>query len=79
MKSSELFGVLVRIIGLVIVLTALCQIAFAILNLIGGGPGNVGAMLLYGIPALLVGLWFLRGARALVSFAFPEDTREGQS
>ncbi len=74
MKPSEMFGVIVRTIGLVIVLTALFQVFFAILNLVGGGPGNVVVMLLYGIPALLVGLWFLRGAKALISFAFPEDT-----
>jgi len=74
MKLSELFGVIVRTIGLIFVLTALWQVFSAILNLVGGGPGNVVVMLLYGIPALLVGLWFLRGAKALISFAFPQDT-----
>ncbi len=74
MKPSEMFGVMVRTIGLIIFLTVLCQVLIAILNLVGGGPGNVVGMLLYGIPALLVGLWFLRGAKALISFAFPEDT-----
>jgi len=73
MKPSELFGVVVRTMGLLFVLTALLKVFSAILNLVGGGPGNVLAMLLYGIPALLVGLWFLRGAKALISFAFPED------
>ncbi len=74
MKPSELFGVIVRTIGLILVLSALCQVFIAILNLVGGGPGNVVGMLLYGIPALLVGLWFLRGAKALICFAFAEDT-----
>ncbi len=74
MKPSELFGVVVRTIGLIIFLTALFQVFIGILNLVGGGPGNVVGMLLYGIPALLVGLWFLRGAKALISFAFAEDT-----
>ena len=74
MKPSELFGVVVRTIGLITVLTALRQVLMAIPNLVGGGPGNVVGMLFYGIPALLVGLWFLRGAKALICFAFPENT-----
>ena len=74
MKPSELFGVFVRTMGLFLVLGALCQIFLAILNLVGGGPQNVFGMLLYGVPVLLVGLWFLRGPKALISFAFPKET-----
>ena len=73
MKPSELFGVIVRAIGLPLVLAALWQLLGAVVNLVGGGPGNVVAMFMTGIPALVVGLWFLRGAKALVSFAFPEE------
>jgi len=74
MKPSDLFGVVVRTIGLIIiVLAALWQVFRAIASLDDWGSGNVVGMLVYGIPALLVGLWFLRGAKALISFAFPED------
>lgn len=70
MKPSELFGVFVRTMGLFLTLAALLQIFLAILK----GPQNVFGMLLFGVPMLLVGLWFLRGAKALISFAFPQDT-----
>ena len=74
MKASELFGVVVRVIGLIMTMCGVWQISFAILNLVGGGPVNVIVMSLCGIPALLVGLWFLRGATSLILFAYyPED------
>lgn len=75
MKPSDLFGVVVRAMGLILVLTALWKLLGAVVNLVGGGPGNVLAMVVSGVPALLVGLWLLRGAKALVSFAFPEESR----
>jgi len=79
MKPSELFGVFVRTMGLFLILAALWKIFLAILNLVGGGPQNVLGMLLYGVLMLLVGLWFLRGPKALISFAFPERTCESRS
>jgi len=40
------------------------------LGVIGGGP--TGGMLFFGIPALLVGLFLLRGgADVIVKFAYP--------
>jgi hypothetical protein len=37
-------------------------------------------LLLLAVPALLLGLWFLRGARAVVRFAYPDaEAAEGGS
>lgn len=69
MKPAELFGVVIRTIGLLLLVSAVSQILWALINLIGGGPGNAAVMLLIGIPCFLVGSWFLRGAPILVSYA----------
>jgi len=73
MKSVEVFGIVVRTIGLIMVLAAFGLIFPAILGLVMGGPAGLGGLLFYGIPALALGLWMLRGARQLVSFAFSTD------
>jgi len=78
MKPRELFGVLVRTIGVVLFLPAVFATSFALLGLVLGGPGEVIGMLWFGIPALVVGLWLLRGANALVAFAFPENESENK-
>ncbi len=73
MKPSDVFGIVVRTVGLLITLTALWSIGWALLSLAGGGPGNAAGLLIFGIPELLIGLWLLRGAKPLVRFAFPEE------
>ena len=75
MKAAEVFGIVVRAVGLIVVLLALGLIFPAILSLVMGGPGELIGLLFYGIPALVVGLWLLRGAGPLVSFAFPRNPR----
>ncbi|MBN2128483.1 MAG: hypothetical protein JW741_03270 [Sedimentisphaerales bacterium] len=77
MNAADVFGVIVRTIGLLILLGALWQIALGLLALLGGGPYNTIALLLSGIPALLLGLWFLKGAKFLMAYAYPkEETNE---
>ena len=68
MKPTELFGVAVRTIGLTLFVFALFATGFALLGLLLGGPGEVIGILWFGVPALLVGLWLLRGADAMVAF-----------
>ena len=72
MNASDVFGVIVRTIGLLVLLAALWQIAVALLTLVAGGPGNALALLLSGIPALLLGLWLLSGAKFLIAYAYPK-------
>ncbi len=70
MKSAEAFGVAVRTVGLLVLLSAAWTTFLGALGVIGGGP--TGGMLFFGIPALLVGLFLLRGgADVIVKFAYP--------
>ena len=73
MRPSDAFGVIIRSIGLLLILSALWVLFWAILNLVGGGPGNVLGMMISGIPMLFVGIWFLGGAPSLVSFAYRDN------
>ncbi len=73
MKPSELFGVLVRTVGLVVTLSALGLIGLAILSAVMGGPESVLGLLIRGIPTLLVGLWLLSGAEWLVRLVYRSE------
>ena len=64
MKPSDIFGIVVRTMGLILVLVALGSSIPAMVQ-----PG----VLFFGIPVLLLGLWLLRGGKAVVSFAYPEE------
>lgn len=74
MKASEAFGVAIRSVGLLLVLSAMWQLFSALMNTVGGAQGSpIAGLLVSGVPTLLVGLWLLRGAPVLVRFAFPEE------
>ena len=72
MKPSEIFGIVVRTVGLILTLAAFSQIYFAMLNAVGGGPGYAIGFF-FGIPGLAAGLWLLRGGKSVVLFAFPKE------
>ena len=72
MKPSELFGVVVRVTGLILSLVGIWQVSIGILNLVFGGPVIL-PFLLRGVPMLIIGRWFLRGAPKLITFAYPEE------
>lgn len=73
MRPAEAFGVAVRTIGLLILLSATWAILLGALAVAGGGPGQVTGLLFFGIPALAVGFFLLRGgADVVVDFAYPE-------
>ena len=78
MKPSGLFGVVVRSVGLLLTLSAMWCIFWAILNLVLGGPGNVVGMLVAGIPALLVGSWLLLGASGLAAAVYSNEPKKDQ-
>ena len=67
MKSSEAFGVVVRSVGLILVVSALGSLISAL-----AAPG----VLLLAIPTLFVGLWLLRGAPGVIDYAYPDRDRE---
>lgn len=75
MTDRDVFGIIVRTVGLMITLAAAWLILLGLFGLISAS-GQVAGLLFYGIPALFVGLWLLRGARSIVSFAFSKDQDE---
>jgi hypothetical protein len=76
MRPFELFGVVVRSVGLLLVLSAAWVLFWAMVNLLLGGPGNVAGMLVGGIPVLLVGIWLLRGGSNLAARVYPQESED---
>jgi len=76
MTNRDVFEIIVRTVGLMITLAAAWQILLGLFGLISGALAQFAGSLFYGIPALFVGLWLLRGARSIVSFAFSKDQGE---
>ncbi|MGW8255939.1 MAG: hypothetical protein ACWGMZ_00485 [Thermoguttaceae bacterium] len=73
MKPADLFGVVIRSLGLLFLMWGLWSLFLAFLQLLLGGPGNVLSMTIGSIPALFVGIWFLSGAKSLVYLAYQEE------
>ena len=74
MKQSEIFGVIVRAAGLLLLLMAARHLCGAVINLAFGGS-EPAAGFFSGIPEIIVSLWLLRGAKHLVAFAFPGEAK----
>jgi hypothetical protein len=76
MKPSEAFGVVVRSVGLLILLPAIWSLFWIALTCIVAhtAPNNIMALIINGILALFVGIWFLGGAPGLVSLAYPDKS-----
>ncbi len=74
MKPVELFGVIVRTVGLLITVGAMFWIFVATVHLILERPVSlVLEVYLYGVPGLFVGLYFLSGAELLVRSVYPKE------
>ncbi len=78
MKPQELFGVVIRTIGLLLSLSSLWFFFMALLSVIGGGPVSPIGLIIYGIPTLFVGVWFLGGAPLIVSLAYQQELEREQ-
>jgi hypothetical protein len=72
MKPVELFGVIVRTIGLLVAMGSLSSMCVHLISVVVGGPGSLGGLLL-GIPGLFVGIYFLSGAELLVDSVYPKE------
>ena len=71
MQEKSIFSLVVRSVGLIVVVVSAGFLIPGTLSLLMGGP--LGGLLFYGVPALLLGLWLLRGAQSIVSFAYPNE------
>ena len=72
MKPVDVFGIIVRTVGLIITLGIAWRMCVSITMLLGGSWADLMNLLFY-IPLLLVSLWLLHGAHALVNFAYPGE------
>ncbi len=72
MNPVNVFAVVVRTVGLLVCLGSGMVLFWALLNLLLGGPLSALGLTIINAPTFGVGLWLLRGAPSVVSFAFPE-------
>ena len=73
MKQSEIFSLIVRTVGLLTCLFAVYHMSIAIVALFSPAIGTGFLMFIAYVPVMLLGLWLLRGAKKLMSFAYPEE------
>ena len=82
MKARDLFGVLIRVLGMILVLYAIWNLAFAVafnITLLTSHDSDMSAYYTFGIPALVMGFGLLRFGRQIVRFSYPtnkDDTEE---
>ena len=76
MTPVQLFGVVVRALGLVMIVYGVGMGFFGLIALVSPNPGVFIIILPATIVLLAAGLWLLRGAKSLIEFAYPE-TRGG--
>jgi hypothetical protein len=77
MRAKEIFGVAVRLIGLVCLYQGLAAVPTAVASICPVFPhfyfrNLLPSLFMVGWP-LLVGYWLVRGARWLVRLAYPEE------
>ena len=70
MKPSEVFGIFIRCVGLVLALVGLNALYRAVIMLVQNIAFVSFTPLVLGIPTLVLGVWFLRGAPWLVFFSY---------
>ena len=78
MKARDLFGVLIRVLGMILVLYAIWNLSFAVafsISLLHGTShdSDMSAYYIFGVPALVVGIGLLRFGRQIVRFSYPTN------
>jgi len=75
MTGRDLFGVVLRVAGLILVVYALWNLGYAFFALVGmPAPKDVQLQwyFVFGMLSLLVGVYFLRGAPHVLRFSYPK-------
>ena len=72
MKPSEVFGIFIRCVGLVLALFGLHELFRTVIMLLQNISVFSLSPLMLGIPTLVLGVWLLRGAPWLVFFSYPQ-------
>jgi hypothetical protein len=79
MKQKEIFELFIRCLGLLLILYALHPVyLFFIWLLPGVAPSFVPQILYMSIYCFAIGVYFLRGAKKLVSFVYPDKEQENK-
>jgi hypothetical protein len=76
MKPAELFDVVVRSIGLLLILLSMPGLAMGFLSLVGGDPLGRFSWVFYALCMFLLGIWFIRGASGLAVTLYAEKSQE---
>jgi len=69
---SGIFGLIIRCAGLSLTLLGINDIYRALIMFVQVVSITSFIPFLFGIPCLLIGVWFLRGAQQLMSFSYPQ-------
>ncbi len=83
MKARDLFGVGVRIVGLLVLLWSLWYLAFGVAFMLralqdSGHESDMGAYFTTGIPGFVVGMVLVRFGRQIVRFCYPSDKEDSE-
>ena len=73
MKSSEIFGLVVRCVGLFLVLAGLSKLYLGVIFMFQSFALESFNHILSGVLCLLLGLCVLRGTKQIVSFTYSEE------
>jgi hypothetical protein len=78
MKARDIFGLIVRTFGLIVLLYSIWYLALGVAFLFQALPekgheGYMGGYFTGGIPGFIVGLVLLRFGRQIVRFSYPKD------
>ena len=71
MNASEIFGLVIRSTGLALSLLGIHEVYRALIMMVQVISMTSFMPVLFGIPLLLLGIWFLRGAPWLMLFSYP--------
>ena len=80
MKGQDLFGLILRVLGLLLLIYGLWYLWYAAGQAFGGYPRDrddeAKIYLASGLIALFLGLIVIRGARAIVRFSYPGNRED---
>ena len=77
MKAKDIFGIIVRTVGLGIFLYSIWNLGFGMVTVLGffGGsqPGAATAYFTFGVPAAIVGILLMVLGRQIVRLCYPNN------
>lgn len=71
MKARDWFGLIIRVIGILLLLYSVWYLAWAVRSIFASG--DFITYLVHGVPCLVLGAVFVGFARGIVRFSYPDD------